>query len=453
MTNERTRYEKVNSLFTIILFVATASNALAIDLTKWKYYSEISFDGQVEKYARVDITPEVYNAAKLDLSDIRIIDSGRQQVPYLFTKPKDTTKKHKYAPNVINRSTDDKNSSLATLDFGKQTIKNSIEVETGGNNFRRAVKVEGSNDNITFFTLVEQAFVFAIDNKEKFRFNNIDLPANDYRYLRITVEPMAAEQESPVIKEVRVFKCEKKLAERAPVEMLYVNHIEDEKENLSIYEYDLRFRNLPISEIQLSIADESFYRHITVEGRNASTRKVKIDSEDNRERFREVEESWKSITSDTIYRYTSTEDKKHEKTALSIPSGRQAYRYLKITVRNYDDRPLKLETASAKMITHQIVFDAGNSLNALLYVGSGSAVKPQYDITRKLDKPSEVKTTLARLGSIAENPLFGKVEQKPQPWTERHKVLLLIIMAVVVLALGGFILKSFKSIQSNHTSS
>ncbi len=444
--------KKLILYITIILFVAITSNALAIDLTKWKYCSEIIFDDQKGGYTEVDITPEVYDAAKLDLSDIRIIDSDNQQVPYLLAKPKDITKKQKYTPNVINRSTDNKNSSLATLDFGRQIIKNSIEVETGGSNFRRAVKVEGSNDNITFFTLIEQAFVFAIDNKEKSRFNNIDLPTNDYRYLRITVEPMAAEQESPVIKEVRVFKCEKKLAERAPVEMLYVNHTEEEKKNLSIYEYDLTFRNLPISDIQLSIADESFYRHITVEGRNASTRKVKIDSEDNRERFREVEESWKSITSDTIYRYTSAEGKQHEKTALSIPSGKQVYRYLKITVTNYDDRPLKLETVSAKMVTHLIVLDAGGNLEARLYVGSESARRPKYDITYKWHNLSEVQETLATLGPITENPLYGKVEQKPQPWTEKHKILLLIIMAVVVLALGGFILKSFKSIQSNQTS-
>ena len=443
--------KKINIYITIALLVGAVSNALAIDLTKWKYRSEITFEGKAEKYVRLDLTPQVYDTAKLDLSDIRLIDSQEQQVPYLLTKPQDATQKHKYAPNVINRSTNDKNGSLVTLDFGQQVIKNSIEIETSGNNFRRAVKVEGSNDNITFFTLVEQAFVFAIDNKEKYRFSNIDLPANDYRYLRITVEPMATEQKSPVIEEVRAFKCEKKLVERTPVEMLCVNHTEDANKNLSIYEYDLRFRNLPISEIQLSITDESFYRHVTVEGRNAATRKVKIDSEDNRERFREVEESWESITSDTVYRYTSAEGKTHEKTTVSIPSDKRVYKYLKITIKNYDDRPLQLETASANMIAHQMVFNATDNLKPSFYVGSESAYKPQYDITSKLDKPSEIKATLARLSPITENPLFGKVEQKPQPWTERHKVLLLIIMAVVVLILAGFILKSFKSIRSNQT--
>ena len=445
--------KKLTIYITIILFISMAGNALAIDLTKWKYYSEITFGDIAEQYVRVDITPEVYDAAKLDLPDIRIVDSNAQQIPYLLTKPYDTIQKQKYAPDIINRSTNNNNGSMVTLDFGKQIIKNSIKVETSGNNFRRAVKVEGSNDNITFFTLVERAFVFAINNREKSKFNNIDLPINDYRYLRIIVEPMAAEQECPIINEVKVFECGKKLAKRTPVEMVCVNHSEDEKKNLSIYEYDFGFRNLPISEIELSIADVSFYRHITAEGRNASIRKVEIDSEDNRERFREVEEIWKSITSNTIYRYTSTGGEKYEKTTLSIPSGRQAYRYIKITVRNYDDRPLKLETASAEMISHQIVFDTGNVLNALLYVGSESAVKPKYDITHNLDKPSEVKAVLAGLSPIAKNPLFGQAEQKSQPWTEKHKVLLLIIMAVVVLALGGFILKSFKSIQGNQASS
>ena len=99
------------------------------------------------------------------------------------------------------------------------------------------------------------------------------------------------------------------------------------------------------------------------------------------------------------------------------------------------------------------MFDAGSNLNASLYVGSESAHRPKYDITYKWHNLSEVQETLATLGPITENPLFGKVEQKPQPWTEKHKVLLLIIMAVVVLALGGFILNSFKSIQDNQTSS
>lgn len=433
----------------VVVFVAAVAGiAGAIDLTKWKYQTAITLKGGAGEYYRADITPEIYNAAKPDLSDIRVIDSNGRQVPYLIAKSHDVSERQEYVPTIINRSTGARNVSLVTLDFGRQTVKNSIEVVTGGNNFRRAVKVEGSNDNIEFFTLVKEAFVFAVTGRQVSQFGEVDLPVNDYRYLRITVAPMPEEQNSPVIQSVLVFKCEKKIADRTPAAMLCTNHIEDEKESTSVYEYDLGFCNLPISEIRLSIDDKSFYRHITVEGRNVLKRRVKIASEDNRERFEDVNESWCYLMCNTIYRYISSDGKEQEKTTLSINSGTGTYRYLKITIRDYDDKPLKLQSVSAEMITHKIIFGAeGDIKPVLLYVGSEFANRPQYDIEHKLGKPLGLEAAAAILGGLSENPLFGKTEPKPVPWTEEHKSILLVVMTAVVLVLGLFIFKSFKSIK------
>jgi hypothetical protein len=335
---------------------------------------------------------------------------------------------------------------MVTLDFGKQVVKNSLEVETRGNNFRRAVKIEGSSDNVEFFTLVERAYVFAISYSR--RFEQVDLPANDYRYLRISVLPMAEGEKSPVINEVRAFKTERELAKRQLVEMVYVEHSEDEKSSSSIYVYDLAYRRLPVSEIELDIADDSFYRYVTLEGRDAATRKVKLDSEDNRQRFREVEVRWERIISDAIYRYTTADGEKWEKVVLRLPSERRVYRYLKITVKNYDDKPVTVRSASAKMITHKVVFAAEGNAAATLYFGSESARPPQYDLKQRLNNPLQVKARVAKLGNITDNPLFGQFEEKQIAWTEKHKVLLLIILVAMVLVLGWFILKSFKSIRS-----
>jgi hypothetical protein len=439
--------QKVKFCAIVIFLAGIAGSAWAIDLTKWKYCCGITFEGKVEEYHRADITPEIYNAAKPDLSDIRIIDSNGRQIPYLIARPYDVTNRQEYSPKIINRSTDARNGSLVTLDFGGQTIKNSIEVVTGGDNFRRAVKVKGSNDNIKFFTLVKQAFVFAVTDKKWSRFSDVDLPLNDYRYLRITVSPMPDERDNPVIQDVRAFKNENKGAVRTPAAMVCTGHTEGEKENLSTYEYDLGFCNLPVTEIQLSIDDKSFYRHITVEGRNALKRRIKIAGEDNRERFEDVNESWNYVTGGVIYRYIPVDGKKQEKTTLLISSNTGTYRYLKITIRNYDDKPLKLQSASAEMVAHKIVFSAEDVNCPLLYVGSESASRPQYDIIHKLNKPLQAEAATAMLGSITENPLFGKAEQKTVPWTERHKSILLIILVAVVLVLGLIIIKSFKSIK------
>jgi len=438
---------------TRILFTATAlllaglvSSVFALELTEWKYRAEVTIEDGIGEYCKLILTPDIYDAVRPDFGDIRLVDSHGEQVPYVLVKPKDTTEERKYEPTVINRSTNADRAAMVTLDFRKKVVKNSIEVITRGNNFRRAVKVEGSNDNTEFFALVEHAYVFAVTYDR--RFEEVDLPRNDYRYLRITVRPMATEENSPVIDEVRAFKIEKSFAERHPLQMALIEHSEDEKSNSSIHVYDVVYRRLPVSEIEFDIADESFYRYVTIEGRDAPTREVKVRSEDNRKRTKTVEVNWERIMSSTIYRYTDADGEKRERLALRIPSGRRVHRYLRIAIKNYDDRPVVVNSASAKMIAHKIVFANVDNAAPTLYVGSESAKAPQYDLERRLSNPLQVKAMAATLSAIDDNPLFGQVEEKTVAWTEKHKVLLLIIMIAMALVLGGFILKSFKSIQS-----
>ena len=436
---------KSKILFIVVLLVGLVSNVFALDLAEWKYQAQVTVEEGAGQYCRLTLTPDIYDAARLDLADIRLLDDGGEQVPYVLAKPGDITDRLKYSPALINRSTNTEGAALVTLDFAGKVVKNQIEVETGGNNFRRPVKVEGSNDNVQFFTVVETAFVFAVDYRT--RFEKVDLPMNDYRYLRITVEPMETEEKSPIINAVRAFKHESKLAQRQPVKMVQVEHSENEKNKSSIYVYDLAYRHLPISEIELDVADDAFYRYVTIQGRDEATQKVKIDSEDNRQRFREVEVAWKRIISGTIYRYPEASGKKRQKLVLRVPSGRRIYRYLRIVISNYDDKPLAINSTSAKMIADNIVFAAQVDISPTLYVGSQSAGKPRYDLAQRLNNPLQVEARLANLGALNNNPLFGQVEAKPVPWTEQHKVLLWIIMGAVVVVLGAFILKSFKSIQ------
>ncbi|MGB2807294.1 MAG: hypothetical protein WBC22_06115, partial [Sedimentisphaerales bacterium] len=188
---------RLKILFIVVLLVGMVSYVFALDLANWKYQAQVTVEEGTDRYCRLTLTPDIYDAARLDLADIRLLDANDRHVPYVLAKPGDITDRLKYNPALINRSTNEDRAAMVTLDFGRQIVKNQIEVDTGGNNFRRPVKVEGSNDNVQFFTVVDRAFVFAVDYRT--RFEKIDLPGNDYRYLRITVEPMTAEEKSPVI--------------------------------------------------------------------------------------------------------------------------------------------------------------------------------------------------------------------------------------------------------------
>lgn len=435
-------------ILTAVLLVAITSNCLALNPAEWKYQAVVSIEEGNEPYYRLNLTPEVYNIARSDLADLRLIDSKGEQIPYVLTKQADITNKIKYAPSIINRSTGKQRSAMVTLDLGSQVIKNSIEVETAGNNFRRPVKVEGSNDNITFFTLVERAYVFAVGDMEKNRFRRIELPANDYRYLRITVSPMGQEEKDVVINEVTAFKTERSFSNRQTIEVIQTEQREDANTSSSIYLYDIQLMRLPVNEIELDVAEDSFYRYITVEGRDYATRKIKLDSEDNRERFMEVEVDWERVVSDTIYRYTAADGQKHQKLVLNIPSGRHIPKYFKLVIKNYDDKPVTVRSASARMIADSMIFQAGGNSPFTLYVGCETARQPVYDLRQRIGDLSKIKGLTAKLGDITDIMPAGPIVQKPIPWTEKHKVLLLSVLVLAALVLGGFILKSFKSIQN-----
>jgi hypothetical protein len=429
----------------LALLLATVCNGASIDLTKWQYTAEVTVKDTPGEYCALTLTPQVYNVARTDLADISLIDRDGNQIPYVLARDEDRTETIKYNPTILNRSTDANGNTLATLDFGGQTVKNSIEVDTAGDNFRRAVKVEGSNDNVAFFTIVDRAYIFAISDKTRHRFSTIDLPGNDYRYIRITVSPMTAEETKPAINEVRAFKIEKKPAQKQIVEMTQTEHTEDVNHHSSNYVYDLEFRRLPVVEIELNTNDASFYRYVTIQGRDAPTQKVEIANEDNRQRFSEIAVPWNTITTDAIYRYTDAAGKKYERLTLPI-NYRDAYRYIRVLVSNYDDQPITIRSASAKTIPHRIIFPFGADKSARIYVGNDSASPPQYDLARRLTNPMQVKTTQATIAWLIENPAAEKSQSK-LPWTEKHKILLLVTLVVVVFVLGVFMLSSLRTIQ------
>jgi hypothetical protein len=431
-------------LLLVLLFTSICGGA-SIDLTKWQYTAEVTVKDAPVEYCALMLSPDVYNVARTDLADIRLINSDGNQIPYILARDEDRTETVKYNPTILNRSTDANGNALATLDFGEQTVKNSIEVETTGDNFRRAVKFEGSNDNVEFFTIVDRAYIFAVSDKNRHRFSTIDLPNNDYRYIRITVSPMTAEETKPAINEVRAFKIEKKPAQKQIVEMTQTEHTEDVNYHSSNYVYDLKFSRLPVVEIELNVDDSSFYRCVTIQGRDASTQKIKIDSEDNRPRFSEVEVPWNTITTDAIYRYTDAAGKKYERLILPI-NYRGAYKYIRVVVSNYDDQPITIRSASAKMMPHRIIFPFGANKSGRIYVGNDSASQPQYDLARRLTNPMQVKMTQATITFLFENHAAEKSQSK-LPWTEKHKILLLAALVVVVFALGIFMLGSLRTIQ------
>jgi len=416
------------------------------DWTQWTHVAEISLESGDEKYGKLTLVPQIYDISRRELNDIRIIASDGLQIPYVLFRASDKSSIEEFYPAELNRGVTTTGAASLTVDFGKQEIKDAISVNTEGNNFRRRVEVEGSNDNIDFLTLMKKGYVFAVPhNGGAQKFQSINLPRNDFRYLRISVYPDGIE--TVTISKIHAWRKKEVVAPRQLVEMVPLGQQEDQEKQSSMFIYDLQFQNLPLTEIKLDTADESFYRYVTIEGRDQATRKIEISGEDNRQRFREVEVPWRYITSGTIYKYQTNEGDYGGSTSLSI-GGKAVPRYIRVAIKNYDDKPLSITSVRGQMLPHELVFPRPNDNKCTVYIGCANARPPKYDLQHTLRQPQSVRAGSVSIVNIRPNTLFREAPGPVTAWTEKHQVIFRLVLVAAVLVLGGFIVRSLKSILS-----
>lgn len=417
------------------------------DWTLWSHVAEVSQPWGNEPFCRLLLSGEVYHLSRGDLADLRLVDGTGGQIPYVLYQPQDEVKKQEFRLEELNRGVMADGSAALTLDFGSQVMKDQIAVETSGTNFRRKIVVEGSNDNREFITLVDGAYVFAIPGQSGIqRFPTLRLPRNDFRYLRIRVYPMTGEEGVITIGRVTVWQEHSKRVVRQPVVMkLMVSGMED-KTKTSWQVYDLQYNHLPLVGIRLEVAEERFYRYVAIEGREQEKIQVEIRGEDNRRRYREEEVPWRHLRSGTIYRYSMTTGQVEESLRLSLQDG-AVPRYIRISIRNYDDQPLTVKSAEGEMIPHQLLFARQDEV-CQLYTGNPLVAAPRYDLEQTLSQPTKIPAAEVTFSDMKPNPSFAIKPVKTVPWTERHKILLWVTLILIVVVLGGFIIKSWKTITS-----
>ena len=85
---------------TALLLAGIVNSVFAIELAEWKYKADVTIEDGTSEYCKLILTPNVYNGARLDLGDIRLVNTSGEQVPYVLVRPKDTTERQKYVPDA-----------------------------------------------------------------------------------------------------------------------------------------------------------------------------------------------------------------------------------------------------------------------------------------------------------------------------------------------------------------
>ena len=371
----------------------------------------------------VDLDRDVYAGARADLADVRVVDDTGRRVPFVLDREAPAPPQP-LRPAVLNRGFVAGRTATATLDFGQKVRKSSLRVSLPGENFRRRVEVEGSDDGRAFTTLLDDAWVFAIPGAA--RYEGIALPDGDQRFLRLTVHLGPEDPRRIEIGEVTAEGGRLPALGGAtlPVAMRV---LEREKERETLLVLDLPGARHPFRAVEFDVATASFVRAVVVEAQRVPPPPTPHAPEPASRGL-----DWAPIGDGVVYRYENG-GRRYEKTRLEI-AGRE--RRIRLRIRNLDDVPLEVRGARVVVPRERVLFEAQPERVYWLSYGDEKASAPSFDLQRTMSDP-EAWAAQAKAGRLGQPQRISGGPAPTRPWTERYPALLWTGLVVVALLLGA----------------
>lgn len=371
----------------------------------------------------VTLDKDVYERARSDLGDLRVIDEAGAPVPYVLERAASETIEERVLPSIRDRGFSRGRSESLTLDFGRPFAKRDLVLSLSGDNFRRRVTVEASDDGESWTTLTDGAYVFAVPRTPMARYESIPLGDDDRRWLRVTVFHGPDDPQRIEIRQAWALVS----GPRTPAS-LYIGRpftrYEDLERHETLLVVDVGARHQPFEALVLDVADPRFFRGVVVEGRR--------DPPLDRSGTPPSGPDWVPLGESGVYRYGDAGDLR-ESLRIGV-SGRE--RGLRIRIRNRDDRPLDVRGVEVLAPVERILFEAAQGKSYRLSYGSADLPAPSYDLARSLAGGLGAWASSARTARLgAPYSLAGPTQEVP--WTERHPGLVWGGLLAVVAALAA----------------
>lgn len=376
---------------------------------------EVAAPGRVA----VRLDRDVYEAARPDLGDLRVLDAAGRLVPFLVDRGASIAREEERRPRIRNAGRTARGEATADLDFGGPAARSRLQLRLSGDNFRRAVSVAGSADGREWTTLVDEAWVFAVPGADAARYEAVELPPNDFALLRVRVRPGPDERGTVAIEDAWAPGDGRRPAREETLEPRLAR-VDDGPRRETWLTLDLGAAHQPFDAIELEVADARFFREAVVEARR---------DEPARD-GRPGSVSWTEIGRGALYRLG---DARRPAEGLRLAGGGRE-RSLRVRLLNRDDRPLDVRAVRLRAPVERVVFEAERGREYRLAYGSTDPA-PEFDLARTIGDVA------AWAAGAAEAPLGPprRLDAAPGggvPWTERHPSLLWAGLLAVVAGLG-----------------
>jgi hypothetical protein len=431
-------------LLAVVLFFFTQAGArAAFDPTGWTWQRSVEL-GRASGFVRLPIPPEIFDEAQASLDDLRVVDDGGTLVPHVlhWGRVREVPKVEWRPARLLNQSYAPGRYGRVVADFGGSVEKNQVKITLSGANYRRRVLVEGGDDGKSWDVIAQGLWLIDVSLQDQsFRVDTLKFPPNTFRHLRLTVYNIFDDFRPFAFKAVEASvqraAGDKELVQ-VPVKGMATTL--DEKTNQSSVDLDLGARNLPVVSLRCAIRTPYFYRAYELAGRNAPRERLARKTETGWDTV-EREVPWVTISRGVLHRIkyqTRTEE------SLEIEGFSAPYRYLKLRILNADNPPVDLDGVTVFRRETSLVFQAMPGRAYALLGGNPKARAASYDLPKAIEGVDEFQAPIVRVGPS--RLLEG--EKDLLPWSERHGILIWIVLIGAVGVAVFLIVRNMKRLRA-----
>ncbi len=423
------------ALFNISVSQGAENKIKVENWEKWRYVKNIEINGAPIKgdLVKVSLDQDVFNNAKEDLGDLRVVGKGGAEVPYkLIVEKSFYSQNNIYPVRVLNNSYSSEGQyNIFVVDFGQKGYLNSaLNILTSSENFKRTVEVSGSNDMQSWNILKTNGYIYNYTDKTaNFKAGDTEVayPENTFQYLQVKI---FSRGEAPLaVSGAQVSRIFRSLNKETTIRPKYKIEENSARRTTDVI-IDLEKKGWPTSSISIDSNSDNFNREAVI-----------YESDD--------QVSWSRLGNGYIFNLNTP---KFTGSNLSIEYSESGKRYLKVEIYNANDAPVGVRGVSIKTILRSIAFQYNetsvSSADYALYYGNSKALFPQYDLERFFSYLDTENYFSASLKPETQNPNFA-AEVPPAPSIfERIPYLLEMVLVLVILVMGFFVFRLMKKVGS-----
>ncbi|MFV0566126.1 MAG: DUF3999 family protein [Flavobacteriaceae bacterium] len=406
--------QKSNSLIIATILSCACSFAQMTD-----YDFKRSIVNTTEGWHKIALPDAIFGKTQNFLDDIRIYGITKNndtiEAPYILKTSTEKTINKQVTFKTLNQS-HDKKGYYITFEIPTTEAINQIELDFNTTNFDWNITLEGSQNQNTWFTLLDNYRIISIENTStQFKFTKLNFNNAKYRYYRLFI----ATDKNPEFIGASLLKHEtvEGLFNPYNIKQFSINtNTEDKQTEINIE----LLQSVPVSYLKLNCESTfDYYRPVSVKYLADSTK---------------TEQGWK-------YGYNTIAS------GILNSANQTAFEFapivtkkLKVLVHNQNNTPLTINTATVKGFRYELITRITQEASYALVYGNKNAHAPNYDLNYFHDK---IPTDAPLL------PL-GNEQNIEKPKTEtvtplfQSKLWLWGLMVVVIVLLGTFTAKMMK---------